>query len=157
MADSWVRPTSPGPPDSGVPSRPKTKQSLHWNEPRDPTIICSSTVCAKTRRRTDGPEQHPFRSHARSALFHRRNRSRPRSLESGRGDLPGPLGRHGAAARRQARVDAGVSGECLRSGRSQRCNDSLTDPRVNAEVCKEMESAHWPLCLCAARRSHRHS
>jgi len=48
------------------------------------------------------------------------------------GDTAPPLGA-------KLDVDAGISGECLRSGRSQRCNDSLTDPRVNAEVCKEME------------------
>jgi hypothetical protein len=48
------------------------------------------------------------------------------------GDTAPPLGA-------KLDVDAGISGECLRSGRSQRCNDSLTDPRVNAEVCKEMD------------------
>ncbi|HST12995.1 MAG TPA: TonB family protein [Terriglobales bacterium] len=47
------------------------------------------------------------------------------------GDTAPPLGA-------KLDVDAGISGECLRSGRSQRCNDSLTDPRVNAEVCTEM-------------------
>src|SRR4029077_11503723 len=29
-------------------------------------------------------------------------------------------------------VDAGISGECLRSGSSQRCNDTQNDPRVDA-------------------------
>jgi len=47
------------------------------------------------------------------------------------GDTAPPLGA-------KLDVDAGISGECLRSGRSQRCHDALTDPRVNAEVCTEM-------------------
>lgn len=47
------------------------------------------------------------------------------------GDTAPPLGA-------KLDVDAGISGECLRSGRSQRCHDSLTDSRVNAEVCTEM-------------------
>ncbi|MGC2193254.1 MAG: TonB family protein [Terriglobales bacterium] len=47
------------------------------------------------------------------------------------GDTAPPLGA-------KVDVDSGVSGECLRSGRSQRCNDSLTDPRVDPEVCQEM-------------------
>jgi protein TonB len=47
------------------------------------------------------------------------------------GDTAPPLGA-------KLDVDAGISGECLRTGRSQRCHDSLTDPRVNAEVCEEM-------------------
>jgi TonB family protein len=47
------------------------------------------------------------------------------------GDTAPPLGA-------KLDVDAGISGECLRTGRSQRCNDSLTDPRVNAEVCEEL-------------------
>jgi TonB family protein len=48
------------------------------------------------------------------------------------GDTAPPLGA-------KLDVDAGISGECLRSGRSQRCNDTLTDPRVDAVVCQEME------------------
>jgi len=47
------------------------------------------------------------------------------------GDTAPPLGA-------KLDVDAGISGECLRSGRSQRCHDALTDPRVDAEVCTEM-------------------
>jgi len=35
-------------------------------------------------------------------------------------------------------VNSGVSGECLRSGRSKRCNDTLTDPLVDASVCQEL-------------------
>ncbi len=47
------------------------------------------------------------------------------------GDTAPPLGA-------KVDVDSGVSGECLRSGRSQRCNDTLIDPRVDPEVCLEM-------------------
>jgi len=47
------------------------------------------------------------------------------------GDTAPPLGA-------KLDVDAGISGECLRTGRSQRCNNSQTDSRVNAEVCQEM-------------------
>jgi TonB family protein len=35
-------------------------------------------------------------------------------------------------------VESGISGECLRSGRSKRCNDTLTDPLVDAQVCQEL-------------------
>jgi protein TonB len=35
-------------------------------------------------------------------------------------------------------VDSGISGECLRSGRSKRCNDTLTDPLVDGTVCQEL-------------------
>jgi TonB family protein len=47
------------------------------------------------------------------------------------GDTAPPLGA-------KLEVDSGVSGECLRSNRSQRCHDTLTDPRVDAEVCQEL-------------------
>jgi TonB family protein len=47
------------------------------------------------------------------------------------GDTAPPLGA-------KLDVDSGISGECLRSGRYQRCQDTLTDPRVDAEVCQEM-------------------
>lgn len=47
------------------------------------------------------------------------------------GDTAPPLGA-------KLDVDSGVSGECLRTGRSQRCADTLTDPRVDGVVCQEM-------------------
>ena len=34
--------------------------------------------------------------------------------------------------------NSGISGECLRNGRSQRCDDTETDPRVDAEVCRHL-------------------
>jgi len=33
---------------------------------------------------------------------------------------------------------SGISGECLRSGRSQRCHDTENDPRVDTEVCRDL-------------------
>jgi GAF domain-containing protein len=38
------------------------------------------------------------------------------------------------------RVDAnsGFSGECVRTGKSLRCDDSETDPRVVAEICRKL-------------------
>jgi hypothetical protein len=33
-------------------------------------------------------------------------------------------------------VDSGISGECVRSGKSQRCDDAENDPRVNADTCR---------------------
>jgi TonB family protein len=47
------------------------------------------------------------------------------------GDTAPPLGA-------KLDVDSGISGECLRSGRSKRCNDTLTDPLVDGAVCQEM-------------------
>lgn len=34
--------------------------------------------------------------------------------------------------------NSGISGECLRNGRSQRCDDTETDSRVDAEVCRHL-------------------
>jgi protein TonB len=47
------------------------------------------------------------------------------------GDTAPPLGS-------KLDVESGISGECLRSGRSKRCNDTLTDPLVDAQVCQEL-------------------
>jgi GAF domain-containing protein len=32
--------------------------------------------------------------------------------------------------------DSGISAECIRSGKSQRCDDAETDPRVNRDTCQ---------------------
>ena len=32
----------------------------------------------------------------------------------------------------------GLSGECLRTGKVQQCDDTETDPRVNAEACRSL-------------------
>ena len=140
MADSWVRPTSPGPPDSGVPSRPENDSKValeRTQEPDDYLLIDRLREDAASGRMdlssilseaTHAARYFTDASGAALALWSQgvvicRARS---------GDTAPPLGA-------KLDVDAGISGECLRSGRSQRCNDSLTDPRVNAEVCKEMD------------------
>lgn len=38
----------------------------------------------------------------------------------------------------QLNVDSGLSGACVQSKKWQRCDDTETDPRVNAEVCREL-------------------
>ena len=38
-------------------------------------------------------------------------------------------------------VDSGISGECLRTGASLRCDDASRDFHVDAEVCRQMGSA----------------
>ncbi|HSB75168.1 MAG TPA: GAF domain-containing protein [Terriglobales bacterium] len=35
-------------------------------------------------------------------------------------------------------ADSGFTGECLRSGKALRCDDSETDPRVDAETCRRL-------------------
>src|SRR5581483_11203825 len=39
-----------------------------------------------------------------------------------------------------AEVDAstGISGECIRQGKPMRCDDTQSDPRVDAEACREL-------------------
>jgi hypothetical protein len=34
-------------------------------------------------------------------------------------------------------LNSGFSGECIRSGKALRCDDSETDPRVDAEICRK--------------------
>ena len=38
----------------------------------------------------------------------------------------------------RAEMDAGLSGACLKSGEIQECSDTETDPRVNAEACRQL-------------------
>jgi len=38
----------------------------------------------------------------------------------------------------RAETDAGLSGACLKSGEIQQCSDTETDPRVNAEACRQL-------------------
>src|SRR5438132_4507513 len=37
-------------------------------------------------------------------------------------------------------VDSGISGECLRTGKALRCDDTSRDLRVDAEVCRQLEN-----------------
>lgn len=139
MADPWVRPTSPGPPDPGVNFRPEDDARLSTGKNRSPddyllidrlredaaagrmdldSILSEATHAA--RYFTDG-------TGAALALWSQgvvicRARS---------GDTAPPLGA-------KLDVDSGISGECLRTGRSKRCNDTLTDPLVDSDACQEL-------------------
>lgn len=139
MADSWVRPTSPGPPDSGVPSRPEdeAKTSLERTPgPNDYLLIDRLREDASAGRMdlssilSEATHAARYFTDATGAALALWSQGvvicRARS-----GDTAPPLGA-------KLEVDTGISGECLRTGRSQRCHDSLTDARVNAEVCEEL-------------------
>jgi TonB family protein len=47
------------------------------------------------------------------------------------GDMAPPLGA-------RVNVESGISGECLRTGQSQVCADTFTDPLVEAEACRQL-------------------
>jgi len=139
MADSWVRPTSPGPPDSGVPFRPENdpKSSAERTPGRDDYLLIDRLREDAASGRMDLSSILSEATHAARYFTDATGAAlalwsqgvvicRARS-----GDTAPPLGA-------KLNVDAGISGECLRSGRSQRCHDALTDPRVDVEVCTEM-------------------
>ncbi len=139
MADPWVRPPSPGPPDSGVSSRPEDEaKSLPGKTPSsdDYLLIDRLREDAAAGRMdlssilSEATHAARFFTDATGAALALWSQGvvicRARS-----GDTAPPLGA-------KVDVDSGVSGECLRSGRSQRCNDTLNDPRVDPEVCQEM-------------------
>jgi TonB family protein len=139
MADPWVRPTSPGPPDPGVPFRPEDDARPATGKPHSPddyllidrlredaaagrmdldSILSEATHAARYFTDSTG---------AALALWSQgvvicRARS---------GETAPPLGA-------KLDVDSGISGECLRTGRSKRCNDTLTDPLVDSEVCQDL-------------------
>src|SRR5215470_810716 len=48
------------------------------------------------------------------------------------------VGRNAPALGSKLDVDSGFSGECIRSGRALRCDDTETDRRVNAESCRHL-------------------
>ena len=139
MADSWVRPTSPGPPDSGVSTRPEeeAKTSLERTPGPDDYLLIDRLREDASAGRMDLSSILSEATHAARYFTDATGAAlalwsqgvvicRARS-----GDTAPPLGA-------KLDVDAGISGECLRTGRSQRCHDSLADPRVNAEVCEEL-------------------
>jgi TonB family protein len=139
MADPWVRPPSPGPPDSGVLSRPQDEsKTLPGKTPSsdDYLLIDRLREDAAAGRMdlssilSEATHAARFFTDATGAALALWSQGvvicRARS-----GDTAPPLGA-------KVDVDSGVSGECLRSGRSQRCNDTLTDSRVDPEVCQEM-------------------
>jgi TonB family protein len=139
MADPWVRPTSPGPPDPGVPSpsEDEARAQLERTPGPDDYLLIDRLREDATSGRMDLSSILSEATHAARYFTDATGAAlalwsqgvvicRARS-----GDTAPPLGA-------KLDVDSGISGECLRSGRSQRCHDSETDPRVDAELCREM-------------------
>src|SRR5215469_9290689 len=139
MADPWVRPTSPGPPDSGIVFRPESDQrpaSGKTHSPDDYLLIDRLREDAAAGRMdldsilSEATHAARYFTDATGAALALWSQGvvicRARS-----GDTAPPLGA-------KLDVDSGISGECLRSGRSKRCNDTLTDPLVDSEVCQEL-------------------
>jgi TonB family protein len=139
MADPRVRPTSPGPPDPGVPFRPENDvrpASGKIPSPDDYLLIDRLREDATSGRMdldsilSEATHAARYFTDATGAALALWSQGvvicRARS-----GDTAPPLGA-------KLDVESGVSGECLRSGRSKRCNDSLTDPLVDSDVCQEL-------------------
>ena len=139
MADPWVRPTSPGPPDPGIVFRPESDlrpASGKIHSPDDYLLIDRLREDAASGRMdldsilSEATHAARYFTDATGAALALWSQGvvicRARS-----GDTAPPLGA-------KLDVDSGVSGECLRSGRSKRCNDTLTDPLVDSEVCQDL-------------------
>jgi periplasmic protein TonB len=139
MADPWVRPSSPGPPDSGVPSRPEHESrptTGKTHSPDDYLLIDRLREDAALGRMdldsvlSEATHAARYFSEATGAALALWSQGvvicRARS-----GEIAPPLGA-------KLEVDSGISGECLRSGRSRRCHDTLTDPLVDSRVCQEL-------------------
>ena len=139
MADPWVRPTSPGPPDPGIVFRPESDlrpASGKAHSPDDYLLIDRLREDAASGRMdldsilSEATHAARYFTDATGAALALWSQGvvicRARS-----GDTAPPLGA-------KLDVDSGISGECLRSGRSKRCNDTLTDPLVDSEVCQEL-------------------
>jgi TonB family protein len=139
MADLRVRPTSPGPPDSGIVLRPESDQrpaSGKTHSPDDYLLIERLREDAAAGRMdldsilSEATHAARYFTDAKGAALALWSQGvvicRARS-----GDTAPPLGA-------KLDVDSGISGECLRTGRSKRCNDTLTDPLVDSQVCQEL-------------------
>ena len=139
MADPWVRPTSPGPPDPGIVFRPGSDQrpaSGKTYSPDDHLLIDRLREDAAAGRMdldsilSEATHAARYFTDATGAALALWSQGvvicRARS-----GDTAPPLGA-------KLDVDSGISGECLRTGRSKRCNDTLTDPLVDSQVCQEL-------------------
>src|SRR5882762_154964 len=139
MADPRVRPTSPGPPDPGVSFRPEddvrpstgktisADDYLLVDRLREEAALGRMDLDSILSEATHAARYFTDATGAALALWSQgvvicRARS---------GEAAPPLGA-------KLDVNSGVSGECLRSGRSKRCNDTLTDPLVDASVCQEL-------------------
>ena len=140
MADPWVRPTSPGPPDPGITFRPENEVRPTTNgkapSPDDYLLIDRLREDAASGRMdldsilSEATHAARYFTDATGAALALWSQGvvicRARS-----GDTAPPLGA-------KLDVDSGISGECLRSGRSKRCNDTLTDPLVDADACQDL-------------------
>jgi TonB family protein len=139
MADPWVRPPSPGPPDSGVTPRPE-------DEVRSPSpkVPSQDDYLLIDRLREDAAAGRMDLSSVLSEATHAARYFTDATgaalalwsqgvviCRARSGDTAPPLGA-------KLDVDSGISGECLRSNRAQRCHDTLTDPRVDAEACQDL-------------------
>jgi TonB family protein len=139
MADPWVRPSSPGPPDPGVPFRPESDvrpstgktfsadDYLLIDRLREDAALGRMDLESILSEATHAARYFTEATGAALALWSQgvvicRARS---------GETAPPLGA-------KLDVDSGISGECLRSGRSKRCDDTLTDPLVDGKVCQEL-------------------
>ncbi len=139
MADPRVRPTSPGPPDPGVSFRPEddvrpstgktisADDYLLIDRLREDAALGRMDLDSILSEATHAARYFTDATGAALALWSQgvvicRARS---------GETSPPLGA-------KLDVDSGISGECLRSGRSKRCNDTLTDPLVDGTVCQEL-------------------
>src|ERR1700758_2843921 len=139
MADPWVRPPSAGPTESGVVTRPEDEARTHSGKTpseddyllidrlREDAAAGRMDLSSILSEATHAARYFTDATGAALALWSQgvvicRARS---------GDTAPPLGA-------KLDVESGVSGECLRSGRSRRCNDTLTDPLVDAQVCQEL-------------------
>ena len=139
MADPWVRPTSPGRPDPGIVLRPESDQrpaSGKTQSPDDYLLIDRLREDAAAGRMdldsilSEATHAARYFTDATGAALALWSQGvvicRARS-----GDTAPPLGA-------KLDVDSGISGECLRSGRAKRCNDTLTDPLVDSQVCQDL-------------------
>jgi len=154
MADSWVRPTSPGPPDSGVPFRPENdpKSSAERTPGRDDYLLIDRLREDAASGRMDLSSILSEATHAARYFTDATGAAlalwsqgvvicRARS-----GDTAPPLGA-------KLNVDAGISGECLRSGRSQR--PAARSPRRRSWPISRSRSCRAPEVVFARNPSLR--
>lgn len=137
MADPWVRPPSAGPADPGGPTRPD-------NDFRPARALTPEDYLLVDRLREEASQGRMDLDSILSEVAHAARYFTDATgaalalwsqgvviCRARSGDVAPPLGA-------KLDVDSGISGECLRSGRSRRCSDTLTDPSVDAQVCQEL-------------------
>ena len=139
MADPWVRPTSPGLPDPGDSPRPEdvTRPLLEKSPSEDDYLLIDRLREDAAAGRMDLSSILSEVTHA--ARYFTDSTGAALALWSQgvvicrarSGDTAPPLGT-------KLDVDSGVSGECMRTGQAQRCQDAFTDLRVDSELCTEM-------------------